>query len=275
MASLIESWCLRCPACGTWGSTLAININGEQHRNLDEGLREVGLSTLRDQNNAAIVAELRRQGLRPGVRLLDVGSAHGWFVLAARDAGFAAEGLEPDEEIASVSRVNGVDPRVGYFPQDLDGSERFGAITFNDVLEHIPDVRRAIAGVREHLEPGGLLSVNIPNSRGLVFRSAARAARVGVPSVFERLWQVGLPSPHVWYFDESGLTRLAESEGLRRVHAGRLASLSRTGLWQRAHDDRKPSPVTVASVAAGWLGAPILNHPRNSDIMHLVFERPA
>ena len=115
--------------------------------------------------------------------------------------------------------------------------------------------------------------MNIPNSGGVVYRASVAAARAGVGSVFERLWQLGLPSPHVWYFDESGLTTLCASVGLDRVHAGRLTSLTRTGLWQRAHDDRSPSPVTIASVGVGWLAAPVLNSERGSDIMHLVFRR--
>ena len=58
MLSQIRPWAFRCPQCGTWGSTLAVNINGADHRNLDEDRREVGLAALRDQNNAAILAQL-------------------------------------------------------------------------------------------------------------------------------------------------------------------------------------------------------------------------
>jgi SAM-dependent methyltransferase len=273
MTTSIRPWCYRCASCRTWAATLAIGINGADHVNLDEGLRETGLAALREQNNVVILTRLRGLGLREGATLLDVGSAHGWFVRAARDHGLAAEGVEPDDEIATLSAANGVEPRRGFFPDALEDGERFDAITFNDVLEHIPDARAAVETVRDRLNPGGLLSLNIPNSRGAVFRSSIVAAKVGIDSVFNRLWQVGLPSPHVWYFDEAGLTRLVESTGLERAYAGRLASLTRTGLWQRAHADRRPSPVTVASVAAGWAAAPVLNAGRNSDIMHLVFRR--
>ncbi len=273
MVAKIRPWSFQCPQCRTWGSTLAVNINGADHRNLDEERREAGLAALRDLNNAAILDQLRAHGMASGGRLLDVGSAHGWFVLAARAAGMAAEGIEPDERIAAVSTSVGAAPRIVYFPAALAEDERFDVISFNDVLEHIPDVRAALAGVRDHLSPSGLLSVNIPNSGGIVYRAAVRAAQAGVGSVFERLWQLGLPSPHVWYFGESGLTTLCASVGLDRVHAGRLTSLTRAGLWERAHDDRRPSPVTVASVGLGWLAAPALNSSRTSDIMHLIFRR--
>lgn len=274
MVTRVKPWCFRCPSCGTWASTLDVGINGADHINLDEGLRETGLAALRDQNNAVILSRLTDLGLRPGSRLLDVGSAHGWFVLAARAHGLDAEGIEPDDEIAKLSAANGVVARSGYFPDVLGPAERFDAISFNDVLEHIPDVRAALATVYERLSPRGLLSINIPNSAGLVYRASVTATRLGVDSVFNRLWQVGLPSPHVWYFDAAGLARLCESVGLELVRADRLASLTRGGLWQRAHADRRPSAVTVGSVAAGWIAAPVLNARRNSDIMHLVFRRP-
>jgi SAM-dependent methyltransferase len=272
MAPTLAPWCFRCPACGTWGSNLSVDINGPQHRSLDEDLRETGLAAVREYNNAAIVDRLRQLGAPSGGRLLDVGSAHGWFLSAARSGGFAAEGIEPDEAVAKMAADRGP-VRVGFFPDLLDPDERFDVITFNDVLEHIPDVRAAVEQVHHFLAPNGLLSVNIPNSRGLVYRAAARMKRLGVGSVFERLWQVGLPSPHVWYFDEDGLTRLVESVQLRRVHAGRLKALTRDGLWERAHFDRRPSPVTLASTAAGWLATPVVNAKRYSDVMHLVFRR--
>lgn len=267
------SWCLRCPECGTWASTLGIDINGAGHAALDEQLRAVGLAPLRDHNNAVILRRLAESGAAPGARLLDVGAAHGWFVSAARAAGFAAEGIEPDEAVATAARERSVPMRVGFFPDALDDDERFDVISFNDVIEHIPDVRRALADAHRHLAPGGLVSINIPNSRGAVYQVSRAMRRLGAPAVFDRLWQVGLPSPHVWYFDEPGLIRLCESVGLTPVYRGRLASMMRSGLWERAHFDRRPSLTTVASVAVGWTAAPILNARKASDVMHLIVSR--
>ena len=162
--------------------------------------------------------------------------------------------------------------RVGYFPDALQEAERFDVVTFNDVLEHMADPRRVVAACRDRLDPGGLLSINIPSSRGLLFRAAVAARRRGrAPALFSRLWQEGLPSPHLWYFNEDQLTRLCTDEGFDLVDVGNLPGMTWRGMWSRAHMDRRPTVQTTAGVAIGALTAPVLN--RGGDIMHLVFRR--
>jgi SAM-dependent methyltransferase len=267
-------WCFRCPRCGTLASTLDVSINEGEHV-IDEQSRATGLDVLRHQNNATVVRRIRGWGVPPGSTVLDVGSAHGWMLQQASAAGMRAVGVEPDAVVAQASIDAGSSVRVGFFPDALEPDERFGVVMFNDVLEHLPDPRAALTETVARLVPGGLLVVNIPDRRGLVYRVADVLRRVGVPSVFQRLWQYGLPSPHLWYFDSEGLSRLGRSVGLELVEVSHLPSLSRQGLWARAHFDRRPSPVTVASVAVGWLAAPLLNSRPLSDIMLLAFRKPA
>jgi SAM-dependent methyltransferase len=266
-------WCWRCDGCGTWASTLEIGINSDVHASLDEDQRETGLAELRHHNLGVVADRLVAHGLTPGARVLDVGSAHGWFLAAAQARGLKAEGIEPDEAVAA--RAGTGDVRVGFFPDVLGEGERFDAITYNDVLEHFPDVDAAVEASVRHLEPGGLLSINIPNSRGLFYRLALVCHVLGLRAAFERLWQVGLPSPHLWFFDRDGLTRLCERHGLVLESSETLDSVRRSGLWQRAHSDRRPSPTSVLGVAVVWLLAPVFNSRRASDIMHLVFRKPA
>lgn len=267
-------WLIRCPECGTHGSTLDVAINDDPDV-IDEDARATGLEDLRRQNNATVVERVKAWGAPPGARLLDVGSAHGWLLQQAAAEGLHAVGVEPDVAVAQRAISGGVDVRIGFFPDALLPDDRFDVVTFNDVLEHLPDPRSALADSAARLAPGGLLMVNIPNRHGLVYRVADALRRVGLSSVFERLWQRGLPSPHLWYFAPDGLTRLGRSLGLEVVEVAHLPSMSRRGLWARAHFDRRPSPVTVASVAVGWLAAPLLNSRWLSDIMLVTFRRPA
>ncbi len=269
-----STWCYRCARCGTWASTLHVGINGDAHHQLDEDLRETGLARLREQNNATVLDRLTTVGLSSSQTVLDVGAAHGWFVGAARDRGFRAEGIEPDDALATRARANGTSVRAGFFPDVLGADERVDAICFNDVLEHIPDVRLALTACYRHLSPGGLLSINIPNSRGLVYRVALLARRLSMRGLFDRLWQVGLPSPHLWYFDEAGISALCAAAGMKPVFAGRLPSLTRRGLWERAHEDRRPSAITVVGVLVAWIAAPVLNNRFASDIMHVIARKP-
>jgi SAM-dependent methyltransferase len=266
-------WRFRCPQCGTQSSSLDITINASHA--IDEEQREGGLEALRRRNNGEILRRLTDWEVARPSRLLDVGCAHGWFMSAATAAGIEATGIEPDVAIASQAIALGHDVRVGYFPDALRDGETFGVITFNDVLEHLPDPRAALEEAARRLDPGGLLVVNMPDRSGIVYRLASLARSVGVASVFERLWQVGLPSPHLWYLDRRGLVALAESIGLTCVSAAHLPSIDRRGLWARAHFDRPPSPITVLSVGLGWVAAPVLNSERFSDIMLVALRKPA
>ncbi|WP_017934040.1 class I SAM-dependent methyltransferase [Nocardioides sp. Iso805N] len=250
-----------------------MGINTDAHAGLDEDLRETGLADLRHHNLALVVDRLIDQGLPRASRVLDVGSAHGWFLQAASERGLDAEGIEPDEAVAARS-ADGTKVRVGFFPDVLAPDEAYDAIAYNDVLEHIPDVSAAIAASSDHLNGGGLLSINIPNSRGLFYRLAVICHRLGLRAAFERLWQVGMPSPHLWFFDRRGLVQLCRQNGLELVAAQSLDSVRRRGLWQRAHSDRRPSPTSILGVGVVWILAPLFNAPAASDIIHLVFRKP-
>ena len=123
--------------------------------------------------------------------------------------------------------------RQGYFPQALSTDERFDAIVFNDVLEHIPAVDEALSACFRHLEPGGLLCLNCPDRNGLFFRTADVLDRIGICGPYERLWQKGLPSPHVWYFTSRDLARACVRHGFEKVAQVRLETIDLDGLWAR------------------------------------------
>ena len=252
----------RCEACGLWRSSLS---SGDRRfaasAALDAARREDGLRPLREACFAREIELLAR--LRPlrGLRVLDVGSGHGWFLEAAEGAGASAEGIEPDAALAEAARARGLRVRTGYFPGDVAPSERFDVIAFHDVLEHLVEVGAALAACREHLLPSGLLVVTAPDAEGTLFAIARLLARLGVRSPLERLWQVGYPSPHVSYFDRASLDKLAAQHGFRRVLGLSLPSLALRGLWARVHMDRRPSLVSallVIGLAAAWVALLVL-----------------
>jgi SAM-dependent methyltransferase len=229
-----------------------------------------GYEALRRENFRTILARL--SSLRPlaDARVLDVGSAYGWFLQEATDVGAQALGIEPDEHVAARSYG---DVRVGRFPDVLAAGERFDVIAFNDVLEHIPDVSGALATCREHLRPGGLLSVNIPTADGIAFRVACLLARGKFTGPYQRLWQRGLASPHLHYFSTPALVELIGANGMRVRAVRHLPGITRKGLWQRVHTVRQTSPASVVAFVSLYLAAGVLNRPRSSDIVHVIAER--
>jgi 2-polyprenyl-3-methyl-5-hydroxy-6-metoxy-1,4-benzoquinol methylase len=275
----IVEWAARCPECGTWASSLEPAINEQTTHattdtEIDTEARVAGLERLRRENFRLVLDRVGALVPLEGARLLDIGSAHGWFLEEAAARGARATGVEPEEDVAAGPLSRGLDVRPGFFPDVVGESEEFDVVTFNDVLEHIPDAGATHDACLRALRPGGVIAIHIPSADGLGYRVAGTAARVGAHGPFERFWQHGLPSPHCHYFRRASLARLLENSGFAVEEVGALSAISRRGLWDRVHTFRRTSPASVASFAALWAAAPILNRPRNSDIVLALARRP-
>lgn len=108
-----------------------------------------------------------------GGRVLDVGAGYGSFVMLARARGFDAIGTEiaPFEVDFSRRRVQrdrpNEDPAAlfldgGIFNHVLD-AQRFDAVTFWNVLEHIDDIDAVLGRAAALLKPGGAIYIICPN----------------------------------------------------------------------------------------------------------------
>ncbi len=226
-------WHVLCPTCRYECAKLTPVINNrEAHLNIDEEERETALKTLREENFKVIVRHLLPLIQTKHKRLLDVGCAHGWFLDEASQK-FNAQGIEPDLSIGQKAIQHGKSVRIGMFPDALHPEEKFDVIVFNDVLEHIPSIKTAFDSIHSHMDEKGLLVVNLPNSRGFFYRLAKIFLRLGWASPFERMWQLGLPSPHIHYFDKTNLPLLAESHHFELVSYFTLPSLRMAGLRER------------------------------------------
>lgn len=228
----LAEWHQTCPSCAYESATLPVAINRQAAGRVDELERETGLKALRLENFRLIVDAARRHAPAGGRKLLDVGSAHGWFLETAR-ASFDVLGVEPDAVVGGKAVARGLPVRPGYFPDVLHEDERFDVIVFNDVIEHIPDIHRALDACAERLNENGILILNLPNSRGFFYRLAKIVARLGWRRPFERLWQKDLPSPHVHYFDEANLSQLVALHGLVLLESQELPALRARGLLER------------------------------------------
>lgn len=267
------SWAFVCRGCGTWRSSLEPSFDRKTLHREDEKAREPGLRSIRQHTFEQVLDRIEGVHALDGARVLEIGSAHGWFLEASSRRGALASGIEPNRDMVAVASERGHRVSEGLFPDALQSDDTFDVIAFNDVLEHIPDVVAALDACHRHLVPGGVLSVNIPTSDGAVYRVAARLARWGIGRPLMRLWQHGLPSPHIHYFPRAALVRLLEARGFRIRAVGPLTAIVRRGLWQRLHVYRGPTPATVGGYAALMMAAPVLNAERFCDIVHVVAER--
>jgi 2-polyprenyl-3-methyl-5-hydroxy-6-metoxy-1,4-benzoquinol methylase len=228
----LTQWHARCRACRYESAALTPAINTAIAVAVDEVQREAGLKALRLENFRTIVTYARQHVTASQPRLLDVGSAHGWFLEAAREQ-FDVLGIEPDVVVGGRAAARGLPVRSGYFPDMVDQHERFDVIVFNDVIEHIPDIDSALAACRTHLSDGGILILNLPSSRGFFYRLSKLLARAGWRGPFERMWQKDMPSPHVHYFDPENLKELVLKQGFSMAQTAELPALRAQGLMER------------------------------------------
>ena len=237
----------RCAPCGLYRSAFPVEINRPAEGRLDEGLREQALKPLRIANFARLL-DAAGPHLPQGASLLDVGSAHGWFLEAAAARGCRVTGLEPDREIAAHAKAGGSPVIEGFFPDALPPGAAFDAISFNDVFEHLPEPHAMAEAVRARLTSGGLLILNLPLAEGVVFRLARLAARLGARGPLARMWQEGLPSPHLAYYTRGALLRLTAAHGFEPLAQGRLPSMTTRGLWARIRYDRSVSLIKALAL---------------------------
>ena len=140
-----------------------------------------------------------------GRRLLDVGSAGGAFLVAARNFGFDPVGVEPSRWMADFGRrTYQVDIRDGILVPGMFADESFDVISIWDVIEHVPDPHALFSLVNRLLKPEGYLLVSYPDVGSM-------AARL----LGER-WPFWL-SVHLLYYDRRTIAAQLKRAGFEAV----------------------------------------------------------
>ena len=270
LKSGMQPWHSWCQTCGYEHANLHVAINETSaHAALEENVRAQALISLRLRNFKELLKQISLYRANGG-KLLDVGCANGWFLDLASQR-FDATGIEPDREVFSEAAKVRRSIRLGYFPEALTPNEKFDVIVFNDVLEHIPDLQGALEECRRRLNEGGLLVLNLPSSKGVFYRLSKCLFRFGFTSPFARMWQVGLPSPHVHYFHLDNLAGLLHKQGYVVKKTGQLASVHVQGLYSRlVFTEAKRSFIERAVLYLGVLCLLPILRILPSDIIYVI-----
>jgi SAM-dependent methyltransferase len=90
----------------------------------------------------------------------------------------------------------------------------FDLVLCSEVLEHIPDTGRAIAGIRRVVAPGGLLIVSTPQRHSLMELTCKLAFMPGIIDLVRRVYgEAVFETGHISLMTERQMTRALESAG--------------------------------------------------------------
>jgi 2-polyprenyl-3-methyl-5-hydroxy-6-metoxy-1,4-benzoquinol methylase len=135
------------------------------------------------------------RALAPEGPWLDVGCSTGSFMVEARRAGIAIEGLEMSAAAVERARSQGLDAHHGTVETFVPG-RRYAAITAFDVVEHLRDPVAFVRTAASWLAPRGVLALTVPNIASLAAR------------VMRRHWYYYAAPDHLHYFTPATLRRL-------------------------------------------------------------------
>jgi 2-polyprenyl-3-methyl-5-hydroxy-6-metoxy-1,4-benzoquinol methylase len=138
-----------------------------------------------------------------GTRLLEVGSGHGFFLDAARTAGYDVTGVELSVTAAAHARETlGLTVHSTQLADaPLEG--RFDVVCAWDTLEHVPDPVEFWAAVRELVADDGIVLFSTPYFSSLPSR------------LLRQNWWTLKPTEHIWHFTPRTHRTVAEAAGLR------------------------------------------------------------
>jgi 2-polyprenyl-3-methyl-5-hydroxy-6-metoxy-1,4-benzoquinol methylase len=154
---------------------------------------------------------LRWLGDGHGRRLLDVGAADGLLARELTTRGWRVTGIEGDAAAAQVGAATCERMLVADLdgePPRLDG-EGFDAIVYGDVLEHLRDPARVLAGLNRAAVPAAAIIVSVPNVAHLWMRLSLAAGR------FDYAERGILDRTHLRFFTRRTLVTLLAGAGLR------------------------------------------------------------
>lgn len=134
--------------------------------------------------------------------LLDIGAGTGDFLKAAKNKGWAIQGVEPNNDARMRAQEKGVNllPSIESLP-----NTKYELITLWHVLEHLPDLENQIQKLSSHLEEEGTLIIAVPNFKSYDAK------------YYNNFWAAYDVPRHLWHFSKNAIKQLFSKHGLQLV----------------------------------------------------------
>jgi 2-polyprenyl-3-methyl-5-hydroxy-6-metoxy-1,4-benzoquinol methylase len=179
-----------------------------------------------------IEAQLPQRG-----KILDVGCAAGYFLEEAHQRGWQISGMDLSQEMVySAEELL----HVPIYTALADIPDRdFDAITLWEVIEHLPNPLDTLHQLRDHLRPGGVLTLSTPNT-GHWQALCAKEQWVGYQ-----------PPSHLQYFTRKTLADTLRRAGFESVEVNGTAPLPPLPAWL-GHASRPLEQALTTGQAKPW-----------------------
>ena len=212
----VEKWpgLIRCESCGfltadmeTFGDEDFAALYGHDYFHGSEYHDYVAEKRITQRSFGLRMKKLDKF-LRPDrhQRLLEIGSAYGFFLDYVRGRFESAIGVDVATDAVAYSQQQGLDVRLGDLAElPIDGP--FDVVCMWDTIEHLPHPEQHLARVAEMTAPGALITVTTGDIGSPLARTRGRQ------------WRLIHPPTHLHYFSEATLTKILDKHGFTVVHS--------------------------------------------------------
>ncbi len=124
--------------------------------------RDLARDRRRAEDRLAMLAPV----LKPGMRILDLGSGTGMFLLLARERGYAVQGIEPDESYAArLKQKFNIPVHAGSWDTAEFAPGSFDLVVVHHVLEHLRAPTETLRRIHQWTASDGCLYLAVPNMK--------------------------------------------------------------------------------------------------------------
>ncbi|HAX62314.1 MAG TPA: hypothetical protein DCX95_07170 [Elusimicrobia bacterium] len=155
--------------------------------------------------------------IKPG-KMLDVGCAFGFSLIAAKNRGWDVCGIELSDFASDIAKKQGFNIFSGTIEESPFQNGYFDCITMWDLLEHTIDPKKELLKTNQLMKNGGILTLSTPDVSSFLEKITGRH------------W-LGYQSPkqHLFYFSPKSISHLLKNTGFevtKIFHIGKFCSLS-------------------------------------------------
>ena len=135
-------------------------------------------------------------------KLLDIGAGTGDFLVTAKNFGWSATGIEPNEKAKGIAAKKGISFIAA--TEEVEDNT-FDVITMWHVLEHVPDVEEQIKELKRVLKPEGVLVIAVPNFKSYDAK------------YYGEYWAAYDVPRHLWHFSKTAIEKLFARQDMKLV----------------------------------------------------------